>query len=290
MGGSNPTGEWGGRKVERMGLTICVLGSSSQGNCTYVGTDTTALLVDAGFSARETLRRMEEVGLEPARVQGILVTHEHSDHTQGLGVLHRRFGWPVYANSATADKVDRMPLFEEQPILWRIFQTGQHFRIGDIEVESFSVPHDAGDPVGFRFGAGGVRVGLVTDMGMATTLIRERLRPCRALVVEANHDEDLLKNSGRPWSLIQRILSRHGHLSNGALAELLGEIGHGQMTDVFLAHLSEECNKPELACWEVLRALQSRRQSHIRIHLTYPDRPSERLTIEPEKADGTGTP
>jgi len=273
-----------------MALTICVLGSSSQGNCTYVGTEATGLLVDAGLSARETLRRMAEAGLEPGRVQGILVTHEHSDHTQGLGVLHRRFGWPIFANSATADRLDRDPLFEKHPIAWRIFQTGQHFSIGDLLIETFSVPHDADDPVGFRLGAGGVWIGLVTDMGMATTLIRERLRPCRALVVEANHDEDLLRNSGRPWPLIQRILSRQGHLSNAALAEMLSEIGHGQMTDVFLAHLSQECNRPDLACWEVMRVLKARRMTHIRIHLTYPDRPSERLTIPPDTAAETGTP
>jgi len=163
---------------------------------------------------------------------------------------------------------------------WTVFQTGSPFELGDFRVEPFSVPHDALDPVGFIFTSGGVKVGVVTDMGMATTLIRERLRHCRILVVEANHDEHLLKQSGRPWSLIQRILGRQGHLSNEALAAMLVEIAHPGMTDVLLAHLSRECNEPALAEREVRRALAARGHGHIRIHMTYPDRPSQVVRVE----------
>ena len=256
-----------------MAVTVCVLGSGSSGNCTFIGTEGVGILVDAGLSGRDTVRRVEEAGLAWERLQAVLLTHEHGDHTSGLGVLHRRHKLALYANSGTIDTYARGD-DDASTLQWNVFQTGAAFEIGDLRVEPFSVPHDALDPVGFIFTAGGVKVGVVTDMGMATTLIRERLRHCHVLVVEANHDLHMLKNSGRPWSLIQRILSRQGHLSNDALAEMLAEIGHPGMTDVFLAHLSRDCNDPALAEKHVRKALEKRGHTHIQLHLTYPDKPS----------------
>lgn len=261
-----------------MALTICVLGSGSTGNCTFVSTDTVGVLVDAGLSGRETWRRAEEAGLPMERVKAVLLTHEHGDHTAGIGVLHRRHKLALYANSGTIDRFTKEE--DGAPLNWNVFQTGSPFEIGDLRVEPFSVPHDALDPVGFIFTQGDMKAGVVTDMGMATTLIRERLRRCHALVVEANHDLDMLKNSGRPWSLIQRILSRQGHLSNEALAAMLAEIGHAGLTDVFLAHLSQDCNDPKLAEQDVRRALDKRGHLHIRVHMTYPDKPSRIVRVE----------
>jgi phosphoribosyl 1,2-cyclic phosphodiesterase len=194
-------------------------------------------------------------------------------------VLHRRHKLALYANSGTIDRFSKEE--DGDSLKWSVFQTGSPFILGDLRVESFSVPHDALDPVGFIFTQGEVKVGVVTDMGMATTLIRERLRHCHALVVEANHDLDMLKNSGRPWTLIQRILSRQGHLSNEALAVMLGEIGHLGMTDVFLAHLSQDCNDPKVAEQDVRKALDKRGHAHIRLHLTYPDKPSRVVHLPP---------
>ncbi len=261
-----------------MAVRICVLGSGSSGNCTFIGTDAVELLVDAGLSGKETLRRASEAGLSAERLSAVLLTHEHGDHTAGLGVLQRRHKLKLYANSGTIDRLEK--LGREDFLQWTVFQTGAPFELGDIRVEPFSVPHDALDPVGFVFTVGPVKVGVVTDMGMATTLIRERLRHCRVLVVEANHDEELLKHSGRPWSLIQRILGRQGHLSNDALADMLADIGHPGMTDVFLAHLSRDCNEPELAEKQVRKALDERGHLHIRLHMTYADRPSTLVVTE----------
>jgi len=261
-----------------MSVSICVLGSGSSGNCTFIGTPGTGLLVDAGLSGRETVRRATLANLPLDRLAAVLLTHEHHDHTCGLGVLQRRHRVALYANSGTIDRLEK--LGRHELLRWTVFQTGSPFELGDFRVEPFSVPHDALDPVGFIFTSGGVKVGVVTDMGMATTLIRERLRHCRILVVEANHDEHLLKQSGRPWSLIQRILGRQGHLSNEALAAMLVEIAHPGMTDVLLAHLSRECNEPALAEREVRRALAARGHGHIRIHMTYPDRPSQVVRVE----------
>jgi phosphoribosyl 1,2-cyclic phosphodiesterase len=261
-----------------MALTICVLGSGSSGNCTFVGTESTGILVDAGLSGKETQRRVEAAGLSWTRLAAVLLTHEHGDHTAGLGVLHRRHKLALYANSGTIDNFAKDD--DSESLQWNVFQTGAPFELGDLRVEPFSVPHDALDPVGFIFTCQSVKVGVVTDMGMATTLIRERLRHCRVLVVEANHDLHMLKNSGRPWSLIQRIQGRQGHLSNEALAVMLAEIGHPGMTDVFLAHLSRDCNDPALAEKHVRLALEKQGQSHIRIHLTYPDKPSFTVRIE----------
>ncbi len=261
-----------------MALTICVLGSGSSGNCTYIGTATTGVLVDAGLSGKETLKRVETAGLNAIRLSAVLLTHEHGDHTSGLSVLHRRHKLALYANSGTIDNYTKED--KHETLQWNVFQTGAPFELGDLRIDPFSVPHDALDPVGFIFTCQSVKVGVVTDMGMATTLIRERLRHCRVLVVEANHDLNMLKNSGRPWPLIQRIQGRQGHLSNEALSIMLAEIVHPGMTDVFLAHLSRDCNDPALAEKHVRKALEKNGTTHLRIHLTYPDKPSVVVQIE----------
>lgn len=256
-----------------MALSLCVLASSSAGNCTYVASAQTAILVDAGLSGKELLRRLAQTGLAPERIKAVCLTHEHGDHTVGLSVLHKRLGVQLYANSSTVEALERQPNNKALP--WNLFTTGSPFVIGDLRIEPFSVPHDAYDPVGFIVECGGCRVGIVTDMGTATELIRQRLRQCRALVVEANHDERLVTNAKRPWSLKQRVLGRQGHLSNRYAGELLTQVADANLQAVFLAHLSGECNRPELAQDTVVKALRVREYGHVRVLLTYPDRASE---------------
>ena len=256
-----------------MSLRVCVLGSGSSGNCTFIGCDSSGVLIDAGLSALQTSARMEKIGVRMAGIRGICLSHEHNDHTAGLRVLNRRHGIPVYANSGTVEALSRGEALAG--LEWQVFSTGTAFSVGSFSVEPFTVPHDALDPVGFVVQAGGVRVGVVTDMGMSTTLIREKLKSCHVIVVEANHDEDMLKTSKRPWSLIQRILGRQGHLCNEAAAQMLAEIAGPDLRHVYLAHISQQCNRRELALKTVERILRAKGHSHIRISLTYPDQVSD---------------
>jgi phosphoribosyl 1,2-cyclic phosphodiesterase len=215
-----------------------------------------------------------EIGASLRRVKGVCVSHEHDDHTAGLGVLHRRHGIPLYANSGTIDALRRDPRLEELP--WRIFSTGAPFEVGGFRVEPFSVPHDAYDPVGFVVRAGGeCRVGIVTDMGIPTTLVRERLRLCDVVVLEANHDEKLLQNARRPWALKQRILGRQGHLSNATAANLMAEIAGSGLQQVFLAHISADCNREDLALFTARQALERSGHGQVRVSATYADRVSD---------------
>ncbi len=256
-----------------MGLRACILGSGSSGNCTFVASETTAILVDAGLSGRRTAERLAQVGACPTALQGICVSHEHLDHVGGVCVLHKRYGVPVYANAGTVDALARVPKLGALP--WNLFHTGHSFVIGDLRIEPFSVPHDAYDPVGFVVEQNDNRIGIVTDMGMCTSLIRERLRRCHAVVVEANHDEQLLQNALRPWALKQRIRGRQGHLSNQSAAALLVEIAGPELRHVFLAHLSEDCNRQDLALAAIQAALTGAGHAHISVSLTFPDRVSE---------------
>lgn len=262
-----------------MPLSVCVLASSSAGNCTWISSPETAILIDAGLSARTTAARLAGIGADLTRVSGICISHEHADHTAGIPVLHRRHGIPVYVNDGTREGYERDARNAKaggaEPVAWRIFTTGSPFAIGDLTVTPFGVPHDAYDPVGFVIEHEGLRIGIATDMGMPTTLIRERLRPCRTLIVETNHDEHLLQQSARPWPLKQRILGRQGHLSNRSAAEMLASIAGPGLHQVFLAHLSVECNDPDLAAREVREQLERAGHPHVRVCMTYPDRPSE---------------
>ncbi|MBW7908684.1 MAG: MBL fold metallo-hydrolase [Kiritimatiellae bacterium] len=256
-----------------MSLRASILASGSSGNCTYIASEQSALLIDAGLSAREVGRRLERIGASIASICGICVSHEHGDHTQGLRVLNQRSRIPLYANAGTVEALSRDPELSVLP--WQVFTTGAPFQIGDLRVEPFAVPHDAFEPVGFVVACGDMRVGVVTDMGMPTTLIRERLRHCRMLVLESNHDEQMLQDADRPWHLKQRIRGRQGHLSNQSAAAMLAEIAGPQLSRVYLAHLSADCNRPDLAQQAVRDALMQAGHHHVTVHLTYPDRPTE---------------
>jgi phosphoribosyl 1,2-cyclic phosphodiesterase len=227
-------------------LSLTVLGSGSAGNCSLIATNQCRLLVDAGFSARQISQRLEAAGVRPESLDGILITHEHGDHIAGLEIFCRRFGIPVYANSRTAEILRRGFLADFPK--WNLFETGRAFPLKDIEIQSFYVPHDAVDPTAFVFTGDAGSIGVLTDLGYAPKLALERIRQVHTLVIETNHDERMLQeDTKRPWSVKQRILSRHGHLSNEAAAKLVGTIAGDQLRRVVLGHLSRDCNRPDIA-------------------------------------------
>jgi len=260
-----------------MGLRLCVLASGSSGNCIFVGSENTRILIDAGLSGKATAERLSSIDVDPESIEAVCLTHEHDDHKASLAVLHRRFGVALYTNSGTLEALSRNHKLAALP--WNIFTTGHSFTIGDLELEPFRVPHDSYDPVGFAISCGDARVGVVTDMGMATELVRQRLQHCGALVLESNHDETMLQNSSRPWSLKQRIAGRQGHLSNTKAGHLIAEVAGDTLRTVFLAHLSRDCNRPELALSTVRETLNREGVSEVDVKLTYAARASEAICV-----------
>ena len=251
-------------------LRFTILGSGSSGNCAFLETDDVRLLVDAGFSARQIELRLAAMGRSLSEVQAIFLTHEHGDHVCGLPVLAKRFNIPVYCNRLTAECLHpQMPGFSA----FRLFESGATIQLGDLRINSFSVPHDAYDPVGFMFYHALGNIGFLTDLGYATRLVIERVRAARALVLEANHDLRLLQEDRhRPWAVKQRILSRHGHLSNDAAGDVAAEVVTSGMEDLYLGHLSSDCNSPDHARAAVGRKLAERGRPPVRMHDTAPDR------------------
>ncbi|MBT3376681.1 MAG: MBL fold metallo-hydrolase [Lentisphaerae bacterium] len=222
---------------------VTVLGSGSSGNAIVVHTETDGFLIDAGFSARELKRRMREAGIDESLIRAIIVSHEHGDHVRGLRVCAKQLQVPIYANRRTADAIRQR---EKDLGQVHVFASGNPFRVGECQVEPFSIPHDANDPVGFVIRWHDRKIGLATDLGHASHLVCYQLKSCDLLVVESNHDIQMLSRSERPWSLKQRILSRHGHLSNAASMELLQRVLDERTKHLVLAHASQECNRYEL--------------------------------------------
>lgn len=261
-----------------MAVQLTILGSGSAGNCAYLETGETRLLIDAGFSARQIRQRLAGLQRTPETLSGILITHEHSDHIQGLPQLAARLGLPIYCNRLTRDEIARA--FPEARFDFRVFATGASFEVGDVAVESFSVPHDAQDPVGYVVRANDGVLGFLTDLGHATKLVLERVRGANVLVLEANHDVKLLQDDPRrPWSLKQRILSRHGHLSNAAAADALEEVLSADLRQLYLGHLSRDCNRPELARDAVVGRLAKLGATHVTTVVTSQETPSPTYTL-----------
>lgn len=233
-------------------LAVCILASGSKGNATFVTSGSTSILVDAGLAGVEIERRLKSRGLCPEDLDAILVSHEHTDHIQGVGVLSRRYNLPIYINRKTqraaASQLGNLYGF-------RNFECGSTFMINDLAVHPFSISHDAEDPAGFTVYQNGTKIGIVTDLGIATTMVKEHLKGCSLLILEANHDETMLVNGPYPWYLKQRIKSRTGHLSNEASKHILSEVQHDRLEHVTLAHLSEINNTPQKALSEVGQAM-----------------------------------
>ncbi|MBT5927277.1 MAG: MBL fold metallo-hydrolase [Verrucomicrobia bacterium] len=260
-----------------MSIRLTILGSGSRGNCAYLETDGVRLLIDAGFSGKRIRERLASIGRTPETLNGILITHEHSDHTMGLKIIAAKLGIPLYANRLTLDAVSSQT---KTPFNSKIFHTGQSFEVGDVEVETFSIPHDAQDPVGFLIRSNHGNVGFLTDLGHATRLVLDRVRPAKALVLETNYDLQLLQeDTRRPWSIKQRITSRHGHLSNSAAGEAARELVSDELGHIFMAHLSKDCNDPAIAEKTVQQEIDKTGARHIRIHRTNQDAPCPTLIL-----------
>jgi len=247
------------------------LASGSKGNAALLEFGGTRLLVDAGLSARRLLTRLEQIGIEPREITAILLSHEHEDHTRGAELFSRRHGTPVACCWETLEAMDRSPSHFSE---WTPLRPGETFDLGEVKVLPFPVPHDAASPVGFVIEGNGLRVGMVTDLGHATTLVLERLRGCEVLMVESNHDDRMLLDGPYPWHLKQRVSGRLGHLSNREAGEMLRHTATEDCRAVVLAHLSEKNNTPALARRAAANALASNGNRRVEMRVASPTKPT----------------
>lgn len=245
-------------------MRFSVLGSGSSGNSTILECGTTRILIDAGLSAKQLKLRLENVGIDPASLTAILLTHEHGDHTRGLKNFLKKHPTPIYATAETAHVVREQDI---GPATWKTFEAGQTFSIDHLQIESFAIQHDAVDPVGFIIANSAFRFGLLSDVGQVTSSLKIRLKNLSALFVEANYDEELLElDTKRPWSIKQRISSRHGHLSNTQVEELIREIAHQDLSQIVFGHLSSDCNCPIKVKNRFQNCLAEIGQTHTELH------------------------
>ncbi len=247
-------------------MEVCVLASGSKGNSIFIAGGGTALLVDTGLSARELVGRLNTAGIDPASVNAVLCTHDHSDHYKGLEVFSRRYpAVRLFANESTAAGIEQA--FPQRSFDWEIFETSSSFEIGGLRIEPFTVSHDASDPVGFLFDDGVSRLCVVTDLGQDSPVVRDKLARCHCVILESNHDPDMLMASNRVWSLKSRIAGRSGHLSNADAADLMSRVAGQELQTLLLAHLSEECNTCALALNTMRQALQQVGRRDVRIEV-----------------------
>lgn len=229
-----------------MGIRLCSLSSGSSGNCVFVGNDISGLLVDCGISGKNTLGSIKSLGICQSIIKAVLVTHEHSDHIRSVGVLSRKLGIPIYANINTWDSIAGLigPVKSENI---RYFEIGEELEIGGIGIKPFSIPHDAVDPVGFCFYEGNKKVSIATDLGCFNDTVKENISGSYMVMLESNHDLEMLKAGRYPYFLKRRIMSENGHLSNEAAGNAVYELLQTGVREVLLGHLSQENNFPELA-------------------------------------------
>lgn len=257
-----------------MSVRICVLGSGSRGNCTLVATAKTRLLIDAGLSCRETYARLTAIGESTDGLDAVVISHEHTDHINGLRVLALDAQLPIYISRPTHSAVS----WDAKLQRFEYFAASEKFTIGDIEITPFPVPHDAVDPVAFTLDTQGIRVSVVTDLGFVPEMVKQRLKGCHCLILESNHDLEMLKVGPYPWHVKQRVMSRHGHLSNNATAAFLTEEFDGTAQVLVLAHLSETNNHPEIARLSAEQALAQRPRTLLdnpQLHLASQTKPTK---------------
>ena len=251
-------------------MRFSVLASGSGGNACYVETAHSRILIDAGLSCRELMRRLELIEVDPESIDALFITHEHRDHIKGAGPLARRLDIPVYLNNSTLKKGLKVLGNLSKPVP---VHTGQSITINDLLIETFTKCHDSADPMGLTVSSDGIRLGLVTDLGRSTRLVEDRLKGCRALIIEFNHDSDLLEEGPYPLELRRRIKGQDGHLSNQQAGELLRAVAHEKLALVILAHLSEANNLPEKALEEAKKGLASCKMDDTKILISHQDRP-----------------
>ncbi len=256
-------------------MQFCVLGSGSKGNATYVEADGHGLLIDNGFSGVELERRLAAVGRSLSQVDAVLITHEHTDHVGGAGVLARKYKIPLYVNqptfTAAAKKIGEIPTVHH-------FCTGSHFDLHAFKVHPFAVSHDTADPVGFVIQNGACSLGYCTDTGMVSRLIQHRLAGCTGLIIECNYDPDMLKNGPYPVHVQQRVRSNQGHLANADAAGFIVDLLHENLHHVVLAHISETNNDPSLV-YETVRAALGERAASPQLSVAHQDRTGEMIHL-----------
>lgn len=256
-------------------LRACVLGSGSSGNATFVATDRVRVLFDAGFSCRQIERRLASIGEDAAALDAVVVSHEHSDHVKGLDVLARKTGVPIHVTRLTADTLS----WKDKAPELSYFEAGSGFAIGDLDIDTFTLSHDAIDPVGFCVRSHGRKLSIATDLGYMTDSVRYYLRGSDLLVLESNHDLEMLKSGPYPWELKQRVMSRSGHLSNSAVAEYLAKDWDRGARTIVLAHLSSNNNHPAIAEMDAKAAVESVRAEETAILVAAQDTPTAVLPI-----------
>jgi len=261
-------------------VRITVLGSGSGGNCTYVASNNTHILIDAGFGSRSIERRCRDAGITIEQVDAVLLTHAHYDHTKGLPSLLKKFPVPVYMTAGTQDEIS---LNARMPQVTTITPR-ETFIIGSIEIQAFPTSHDSAESVGFQVKSGGITGVLVTDLGKLTVRIIDRLNLADWIVMESNHDEELLSIGPYPLSLKRRILGSKGHISNQTVADFLEHHFSGLAGHIFLAHISRQNNVPNLALDTAREALTRRNRGSLfklnpRLYLTHQNEPSEVLEL-----------
>jgi phosphoribosyl 1,2-cyclic phosphodiesterase len=264
-------------------VVVVPLGSGSRGNATYIGDEKHGVLVDCGLSTRQILRRMAAAGLADAPLDAVLITHEHSDHVGSCAILDRKTRsqrerpLPFYMTPGTADGLNA----KVRPSVVQVFNPGATLRIGSLTVETMSIAHDTRDPVCFTVAAGTTRVGVVTDLGSSSRLLAQQISTLDVLVLEFNHDVEMLMEGDYPWRLKQRIRSQHGHLSNEQAAYLLTQAtAHSRrLKHLYLAHLSEENNSPAKALYSCDEALASIDRHDIKVQVCEQERPAVPVRI-----------
>ncbi len=262
---------------------FCPLASGSKGNCTYLGTHQTKLLIDAGISTRAIKTRLAEIDVDLTEIDAVVITHDHHDHVAGLKVLANRYGIPIFANMETAKGI--VHAFSECP-KFKIFTTGEPFEYGDFEFFPFSILHDTLDPVGFTVRVGDLKLGFCTDLGIATPTVVHALQECDYLILEANHQPSMVHACPRPAVYKNRVLGRQGHLSNLDCGHLLADVWHHGLKHVYLAHLSSECNNPETALGVVRHVLDEKNLS-VDLSIAWQEKVSHPTFFEEEIATAT---
>jgi phosphoribosyl 1,2-cyclic phosphodiesterase len=261
-----------------MGLRFSVLASGSTGNAMVVDNGDTKVLVDAGLSAKRLEQLLKERDVDGSELDAVFVTHEHADHIKGLGAIARKYDLPVFANEKTWEALDKL-IGEIAAHNRKVLETGGAVEVGSLRVESYGISHDAAEPVGYCFYAGKRKLGLATDLGYMSSKVKDRLQDCDAIVLETNHDVEMLRMGHYPWSIKRRILGDLGHLSNESAGEALADLVGGRLKRVYMAHLSRDHNLMDLARLTVNNVVEERgfslKEYNIELRDTYFDRATE---------------